>query len=101
MKLDGKTPPFQPFKFTDTVLANMSSIDWWNSIDDADKDLIYRLLSAVASSSGVERVFSTFGLVQSKLRNRLGTEKAAKLVFLYKEFNKWLVGTSLLGCYVT
>ena len=47
------------------------------------------MLTAVASSSGVERIFSTFGLVQSKLRNNLGNEKAAKLVFLFKEYNNF------------
>ena len=48
---------------------------------------VRQLMSAVASSSGVERVFSSYGLVHSKLRNRLGTEKAAKLVFLFKTMN--------------
>ena len=43
---------------------------------------------AKGSSAGVERIFSTFGLVQSKLRNRLGNEKAGKLVYLIKQFNK-------------
>ena len=45
------------------------------------------LMSAVSSSAGVERVFSTFGLVHSKIRNRLGTEKAGKLVFIFKLLN--------------
>jgi len=49
---------------------------------------MYRqLLCAVGSSAGVERIFSTFGLVHSKLRNRLGVEKAGKLVFIYKLLN--------------
>ena len=55
-----------------------------------DSDVIsaaQQLLSAVAFSSGGERGFSKFGLVDSKLRNRLGTEKAAKLVFLFKTMN--------------
>jgi len=30
---------------------------------------ILKLLTSVASSAGVERVFSLYGLVQSKLRN--------------------------------
>ena len=45
-------------------------------------------LTANASSASVERIFSRFGLIHSKLRNRLGVEKAAKLVFLYKVLNK-------------
>ena len=46
-----------------------------------------QLLGAVASSAGVERVFSSFGLVHSKIRNRLGVTKAGKLVFIYKVVN--------------
>ena len=45
------------------------------------------LLTAVASSAGVEHVFSTFRLVQSKIQNRLDTEKAGKLVYMYKLLN--------------
>ena len=36
--------------------------------------------SLPASSASVERIFSTFGQIHTKLRNRLGTEKIAKLV---------------------
>ena len=42
----------------------------------------------MASSASIERVFSSFGLVHSKLRNRLGVEKAGKLVFLHKILNR-------------
>ena len=44
-------------------------------------------MTAVASSAGVERVFSSFGFVHSKVRNRLGIEKGGKLVFMYKLLN--------------
>jgi hypothetical protein len=33
-------------------------------------------------SAAIERIFSNFGMIQSKLRNRLGLAKAGKLVFL-------------------
>ena len=46
--------------------------------------LINTLMNAIASSASIERVFSTFGLVHSKIRNRLGVEKASKLVFLHR-----------------
>jgi hypothetical protein len=36
-----------------------------------------------SSSVSIERVFSNFGLIQTKLRNRLGLQKAVKLVFSY------------------
>lgn len=38
------------------------------------------LNSLPASSASVERLFSTFGFVQNKVRNRLGNEKTEKLV---------------------
>ena len=42
---------------------------------------------ATASIASVEKVFSRFGLVHSKLQNRLGMEKAGKLIFIYKAIN--------------
>ena len=53
---------------------------------------LHQLFTARASSAGIERVFSTFGLVHSKLRNRLGTQKAGKLVFMYKVLNTSFTG---------
>ena len=46
-----------------------------------------RFLTAVASSAGVERIFSTFGYIHSNITNKLGIEKAAKLVFIYRMLN--------------
>ncbi len=91
MKFQAKSSPFHAFKFSDSVTKCMSAVEWWRSHSNVlDSDVIsaaQQLLSAVASSSGVERVFSSYGIVHSKLRNRLGTEKAAKLVFLFKIMN--------------
>ena len=50
-------------------------------------DLCHQVLGAVASSAGIEHEFSTIGLGHSKLRNRLGVEKAGKLVLIYKVLN--------------
>ena len=47
-------------------------------------DLLVSLHTACASSASIERVFSSFGIIHSKLRNHLGVEKAAKLVFCYR-----------------
>ena len=44
-------------------------------------------MTAKSSSAGVEKCVHLFGLVQPKLRNRLGDEKAGKLVYLFKYFN--------------
>jgi len=46
--------------------------------------LAVHLLSAPASSAPTERIFSNFGYIHSKLRNRLGGAAAAKLVFCYR-----------------
>ena len=42
------------------------------------------LYSAVVSSAALEHIFTSFGLVLTKLRNKLGLQKAAKLVFIYR-----------------
>jgi hypothetical protein len=39
------------------------------------------LLEMPSSSTAIERIFSNFGMIQSKLRNRLGLVEAGKLVF--------------------
>ena len=77
--------------FKHEVLNSVSSLCWWTSQDHflhkETIDLITQLLTDVASSAGVERVFSTFVLVQSDLRSRLETQKASKLIFIYKMLN--------------
>ena len=45
--------------------------------------LACRILLQVSSSSCTERVWSTFSLVQSKVRNKLTSGKAKKLVFIH------------------
>lgn len=45
------------------------------------------MTAAVNSSASIERIFSKFGLVHSKLRNRLGVEKAGKLVIIFRVLN--------------
>ena len=49
---------------------------------------IIKLHTAVCSTAGLERIFSVFGFVQTKTRNRLGVDKAAKLVTIFKALNK-------------
>ena len=82
------------YLFNKTTVKDVTPINWWRNIDPRhqviskeDMDLICALQTAVGSSASVERVFSCFGMVHSKLRNRLGVVKASKLVFLYKMFN--------------
>jgi len=40
------------------------------------------------SFAAIEKLFSASGLVHIKLKNRLGTEKASKLVTILKALNK-------------
>ncbi|KAH3734891.1 hypothetical protein DPMN_041342 [Dreissena polymorpha] len=42
-----------------------------------------KFLPMPSSSASRERIFSNFGTIQTKLRNRLGIQKAAKLVVCY------------------
>lgn len=63
---------------------------WWSSTEHSNTvnkticKLAMQLLSMPSSSASTERVFSNFGVIQTKLRNRLGLQKAAKLVFCYR-----------------
>ncbi|CAH2090930.1 unnamed protein product [Euphydryas editha] len=80
------TPPLDWWK-----LLNLNTTDVrWEQWEHKKRflNMCEQLLTAVASTAGLERTFSSFGLVQSKLRNRLGTEKANKLVYLLKRLNK-------------
>ena len=88
--------PFNGPLFNEEVIKNTSSYDWWKSFFIFKPNILsvinlentLRLLTAVASLAGVERTFSSFGQVHTKLQNKLGVDKASKLTFLYKQFNK-------------
>lgn len=94
IKFQAKASPFMESFFHESVVTEVSAHEWWKSqkeaIDAVNTDvfsIIEQLLTAQASSASVERIFSSFGLVHSKLRNKLGTEKASRLAFLFKMFN--------------
>jgi hypothetical protein len=84
-----KAELFPPSFFTASATA-MKAATWWKGIAASVTlpagfaELMMQLHSATASSSSIERVFSSFGLIHTKLRNRLGIEKAQKLVFCYR-----------------
>ena len=86
-----KAEPFKEYLFSPSVVDNVTPLSWWKALPDRVGDKIMntvaQTLGASASSAGVERIFSTFGFIHSKIRNRLGTEKAGKLVFIYKLLN--------------
>ena len=55
------------------------------------REIALMVFSVLPSGSSCERNFSSFGFIQSKLRNRLSDGKTEKLVFLYsnmKELDK-------------
>jgi hypothetical protein len=86
-----KLQPFSQFMFHNDVVGSVSPLAWWmaqaKQLNPDMLNLIKMLFTTVASSAGVERIFSTFGFIHSDVRNRLGSEKAAKLAFIYKMLN--------------
>lgn len=93
LNMKAKSYPFnKEYLFQSSVLSRLTTCSWWRAlkgkVDTNVIEDICGLVNGVASSASVERIFSTFGLVHSKLRNRLGVEKAGKLVFLHKVLNK-------------
>lgn len=93
LRFYSKLSPYNGPIMSESVITSMTDIEWWTSIfslvdvNTAQKNAVTQLMTATASSAGIERIFSTFGLVHSDLRNRLGIEKAAKLTFLMKCLN--------------
>lgn len=81
-----KTFPFPESFFQEQMRKQLSPIQWWeavlktNRVDVKFCEFSLHLQKCVASSASIERIFSNFGLVQTKIRNRLGIEKASKLV---------------------
>lgn len=90
-----RSSPFLEYLFG-KQFRNCLPLVWWKSVNFLEYEplkqewlkLCEKLFTAVATSANLERIFSTFGLVHSKLRNRLGVEKASKLTFLFKYFNQ-------------
>lgn len=80
--------------FTESVVQSIEAKKWWKLMGckSEKNDLLNTdfckfledLHNITSTSASIERIFSTFGLVWSKLRNKLGCEKAKKLVKVYK-----------------
>jgi hypothetical protein len=84
--------PFLKSLFHDSCVGKLKPGVWWTCVKKTCKgvnpglcDLAIMLLHLPSSSASIERIFSNFGAIQTKLRNRLGLEKAAKLVTCYRE----------------
>ena len=81
--------PYPKTYFLPHVADNTKPHIWWQSVGkhstlpEGFVDLMVNLYSTSASAACIERIFSSFGLVMTDLRNRLGFEKAQKFVFYY------------------
>lgn len=87
VNFETKSSPFPPTFFMETI--RLSPTTWWQAMKRYGVPLDFinlavNILSAPASSASIERIFSNFGNIHTKVRNRLGNEKAFKLVFCYR-----------------
>lgn len=88
--------------FEKEVVNSMKPHKWWCSMkkkfegrvpSETNTNLInmaeffIKLHTCPSSSASLERIFSTFGHVWSKLRNKLGPETVQKLVKIYRYYN--------------
>lgn len=89
-----KDNDFYPSSMFRKEVLELSALKWWqilkqknnktHKFPDEFLEFMIGLMSCPASSASIERMFSTYGLVWSKLRNRLGSERAFMLVKIYK-----------------
>lgn len=91
LKFKAQTSPFKEYLFLPSALQNISTLTWWlalkTNLSEEMSSLIVQLHTAVASSAGLEQMFSTYGFNHSKVRNNLGIQKAEKLVTIFKYLN--------------
>lgn len=92
LQLSARVEPFPAAMFTPQCLA-MSGLTWYSCVKNECRqnalvvrlcELAMKYLKMPASAASIERVFSNFSHIQGKLRNRLGAEKASKLVACYR-----------------
>lgn len=62
----------------------ISPLLWWRTLRGTCElaDVAIRILGAPVTSAATERTFSSFAWIHSKKRNRLSSERAAKLTYL-------------------
>ena len=80
-------------------MSQFTAAKWWQLLKEkVQKDqnnklgsdfcsFFISLHSVPTSSVSIERIFSNFGFIWSKLRNRLGAEQCEKLVKIYKNYH--------------
>ena len=88
-QLHAGTEPFPARLFTEQCKSMGPSV-WYKCVKSQNTELEEFCLMAIgymnmpASSAAVERVFSTFSHVQTKVRNRLGAQRHGKLVACFR-----------------
>ena len=64
---EAKMSPFGAYLFSHQTKENVIPVAWWSAlkgrINEETIDLTNQLHTAIASSAGIERIFSTFGMV--------------------------------------
>lgn len=94
MDLSLQDPKFPKVMFEEKVIKHLSSAKWWLMMEKKTQSnkavpkgfcrFNANLLSIPPSSAAIERLFSTFGHIWTKSRNRLGEKKAMKLVKCFR-----------------
>ena len=89
-----KEKPFQNTLFSEQVIMTIDANKWWRSVAkscETSKEfcgLIAHLQACPFNSGSIERIFSKFSFVHTKLRNRLTITNVSKLVFCYGMLKK-------------
>jgi hypothetical protein len=77
-----------PFQVSTEPLLLNYLVRYWQSYNNHPEHcelakLAIRIFKTIANSVASERAFSAIGLIVTRLRNRLGAEKADKLIYIY------------------
>lgn len=89
-EFQAKGPNIPQHMFEESFITQLPRKVWWRTMQRKVKvleplaTLAIKLNSLPASSAAIERVFSGFSLIQTKLRNRLAIAKMAKLAVCYR-----------------
>lgn len=89
---------YPSYMFNEDLIKKMDAGQWWNAMEKKSSNmsngpntnfctLMKQLTMLPSSAAGIERIFSSFGVIWTKLRNALGDKKAVKLVKLYRYYN--------------
>lgn len=91
-RLQARLPPYKTNQLEQAIY--MTDAEWWISFNNRNNCItqqamskVIQLSTAVASTSGIERLWSQFGLIHTQLRNKLGNEKTAKLAAIHQLIN--------------